>query len=255
MSQQLARWMYFSQLIVQRAALALILSLALAGAVWSLAAAAGFAPWLQLPVGLGGAPVDAGPAVQLILTALLLGLFFFVPSSARVMRLETSHRHFRVTMWDVAQAYRAAHAADRDGTFALKSEFDSVRERLEHLRRHPDLDKLEPEILEIAAQMSHESRELAATYSTERVDRARQFLQQRQQEADLLRQRVREAYAVGCELRRWLERVEVEEDLARSELARLIEELEPLLAAFDLGLCEAPRHNVQVFGRSALAAE
>ena len=171
------------------------------------------------------------------------------------MRLETSYRQFRVTMWDVAQAYLSAHAADRDGAFALKSEFDSVRERLEYLRRHPDLDKLEPEILEIAAQMSHESRELAATYSTERVDRARQFLQQRQQEADLLRQRVQDAYAVGREASALAERVEVEEDLARSGVTRLIEELEPLLAALDFGLCEAPRHNVQVFGRGALAAE
>ena len=63
----------------------------------------------------------------------------------RVMRLENSHRSFRVTMWDVAQAYQAAHAADRDGCFRLKSEFDSVRERLEHLRRHPDLGVLEPD--------------------------------------------------------------------------------------------------------------
>ena len=64
-------------------------------------------------------------------------------------------------MWDVAQAYQAAHAADRDGVFNLPSEFDSVRERIEHLRRHPDLGRLKPEILELAAQISHESRELA----------------------------------------------------------------------------------------------
>ena len=44
----------------------------------------------------------------------------------RVMRLENSHRTFRVTMGDVARAYQAAHATDRDGCFSLKSEFDSV---------------------------------------------------------------------------------------------------------------------------------
>ena len=160
MSQQIARWTYQSQVMVQRATLVSILSLAVAGAVWSLGAAIGFAPWLRLDVGLGDVSTDAGTAVQLALTLLLLGLCFFVPMNDRVMRLENSHRTFRVTMWDVAQAYQAAHAADRDGCFSLKSEFDSVRARLEHLRRHPDLGKLEPEILEMAAQMSHESREL-----------------------------------------------------------------------------------------------
>ena len=39
----------------------------------------------------------------------------------------------------------------------------------------------------MAAQMSHESRELAEVYSTERVDRARQFLRQRQEEADQMK--------------------------------------------------------------------
>ena len=161
MSQHIARWTYLSQVIVQRVTLVSILSLAVAGAVWSLAAAVGFAPWLRLDVGLNGVSADAGFAVQVALTLLLLGLCFFVPINDRVMRLENSHRTFRVTMWDVAQAYQTAHAADRDGCFSLKSEFDSVRERIEHLRRHSDLGKLEPEVLEMAAQSSHESRELA----------------------------------------------------------------------------------------------
>ena len=192
MSWHLSRGVYLSQVIVQRATLASILSLAAAGALWSLAAAVGFAPWLQMDVGLGGAvSVDAGFAVQLALTLLLLGLCFFIPMNDRVMRLENSHRTFRVTMWDVAQAYQAAHAADRDGCFSLKSEFDSVRERLEHLRSHPDLGKLEPEVLEMAAQMSYESRELAEIYSTECVERARQFLRHRQEEADLMMASVR----------------------------------------------------------------
>ena len=83
-----------------------------------------------------------------------------------------------------------------------------LRERLEHLRRHPDLGKLEPEILEIAAQMSHESRDLADIYSTERVERAQQFLRQRQEEADQMTDRVRTASATCRELKGWLERVE-----------------------------------------------
>ena len=44
----------------------------------------------------------------------------------------------------VARAYRHAHAADRAGVFALSSEFDAMRARLEHLRKHPDLSHLEP---------------------------------------------------------------------------------------------------------------
>ena len=48
MSEHIARWMYLSQVIVQRATLGSILSLAVAGAIWSLAAAIGFAPWLRL---------------------------------------------------------------------------------------------------------------------------------------------------------------------------------------------------------------
>ena len=255
MSQHIARWMYLSQVIVQRATLVSILSLALAGALWSLAAAVGIAPWLRLDVGLGGASADAGFAVQLALTLLLLGLCFFIPMNDRVMRLENSHRTFRVTMWDVAQAYQAAHAADRGGCFSLKSEFDSVRERLEHLRRHPDLGKLEPEILEMAAQMSHESRDLAEIYSTERVERARQFLRQRQEEADQMKERVQEAYAACRELKRWLEGVEIEEDIARSEVARLKEELEPLLHALDLRPAGAPGSNVEVFSQRTFAAE
>ena len=122
--------------------------------------------------------------------------------------------HFRVTMSDVAQAYQAAHAADREGVFELTSEFDSVRERIEYLRRHPDLGSLQPELLEMAAQMSHESRDLAEIYSTERVERARHFLRQRQEEAEQMRHRVQAAFTTCSELRLWLERVEIDEDFA-----------------------------------------
>jgi cell division septum initiation protein DivIVA len=255
MSEHIARWTYLSQVIVQRATLVSILSLAIAGSIWSLAATVGFAPWLRLDVGLGSVPIDAGVAVQLALSLLLLGLCFFIPMNDRVMRLENSHRTFRVTMWDVAQAYQTAHAADRDGCFSLKSEFDSVRERLELLRRHPDLGKLQPEILEMAAQMSHESRELAESYSTDRVERARQFLQQRQEEADQMTERVRAASMTCRELKGWLERVEIEEARARSELARFKEELEPLLYALDLRPAETPSSNVEDFSQRTFAAE
>src|SRR5690606_8855296 len=159
MPQNLSGWIFLAQALMQRLSLALVIVLAAAAAVWSLLAATGLAPWRGLPATLGATPVEAGPAVQLAATALLVGLGLFLPSGARVHALETSARRFHATMWDVARAYQMAHAADRDGVFTLRSEFDSVRERLAWLRRHPDLSSLEPQVLELAAQMSHESRE------------------------------------------------------------------------------------------------
>jgi hypothetical protein len=254
MSQHLSRWMHLSQVIVQRLTMASLLLFAAAATLWCIAAAVGLAPWLRFSVGLGGAPVEAGTAVQLGFTIFVLGLCFFVPMNDQVLRLENSHRVFRVSMWDVAQAYREAHAADRDGVFELRSEFDSVRDRLEHLRRHPDLSSLEPEILEIAAQMSHESRELAEIYSSEHVDRARTFLRQRQEEAEQMRARVQAAQATCRELKRWLERVEADEQTARAEVARLRAELEELLPVLDMRPAE-PRGNIEVLGHRTYAAE
>ena len=88
----LSRWSHLSQVIVQRMTLALLLSLAAAGTLWSIAATVGLASWLELQVGFG-ATVDAGTAIQLTFTAMFIGLCFFVPSSDRVRRLEISHRH------------------------------------------------------------------------------------------------------------------------------------------------------------------
>jgi len=251
----LSRWSDWSQVIVQRMTLALLLSLAAAGTLWSIAATVGLVSWLELQVGVGATTVDAGTAIQLTFTAMFIGLCFFVPSSDRVRRLEISHRHFRVTMSDVAQAYQAAHAADREGVFELTSEFDSVRERIEYLRRHPDLGRLEPELLEMAAQMSHESRDLAEIYSTERVERARHFLRQRQEEAEQMRHRVQAAFTTCSELRLWLERVEIDEDFARSEVARLRHELLDLLPYFDLRAVDGSGANVERLDHHTFAAE
>ena len=51
----------------------------------------------------------------------------------------------------------------------MSSEFDAVRERLAYLHDHHDLDSLEPSVLEVAAQMSHQSRELSDIYSDEKL--------------------------------------------------------------------------------------
>jgi hypothetical protein len=254
MSQHLARLMDLSQVVLQRLTLAAVVVLATAGMLWSAAAAAGLAPWLSLGVGLGGARVDAGLPIQLGLTALVIGLCFFVPSSTRVLALESAHRDFRVTMWDVARAYQAAHAADRDRAFELRSEFDSVRDRLIWLRSHPDLARLEPEVLELAAQMSHESRELAEVYSTERVERARQFLRQRTEEAAAMQEHVQSAHAACRELKRWLESVEAEEGVVRSQVARLRAELTDILPVLDLQPA-APYRTAEVHEFRGIPAE
>ncbi len=237
MPHDLQGWLFLSQVIMQRIALTIIVAFAAITLGWWGAAVLGWAPWLELELGSDwAAPVEAGPAVHSVLALLLVGLCFFLPTNRRVMALERSHRDFKVSMWDVARAYEAVHAADRHDTFELRSEFDSVRDRLNYLRRHPDLRDLEPEILEIAAQMSHESRELAEIYSVERIERARGFLSQRQEEAQLLQERIQTAHSICHELRRWRDKVEVEEAIARSQMKRLEDDLEELLPTIGLGL-------------------
>jgi hypothetical protein len=167
--------------------------------------------------------------VQLGVAALALGLLAFLPANARIMALETSHRQFSLHMQDVARAYTAVHAADREGTFGLRHEFDATKERIAWLRDHPDLGMLEPDVLEVAAQMGVISRELAEIYSTEKVARARSFLTQRQEEIARFEERIDAAKAIANEIRHWAARVSLEEDVARSEMARLREMLQEAL--------------------------
>ncbi|NNF72579.1 MAG: DNA repair protein [Rhodobacteraceae bacterium] len=196
--------------------------------------AVGAVPWLYLPMQFGAELIPwAGAALQIGVTALLLMLCVFLPSSLRVLRLETSHRDFSMRMDDIAQAYWLAHRADREGVFTLPREFDAVRERYMFLRAHPDLESHEPELLELAAQMSHESRELAEIYSDAKVARAREMLALRRQEAETLSDRIGRAHAVTDEIKRQLDAVEVDEDVARSRLSRLRAELAELMPSVD----------------------
>ncbi|WP_244437565.1 DNA repair protein [Roseivivax isoporae] len=215
---------------MQRLAVLLIGALALVLLAYTAACLAGRADWLSMPLSFGDAVIeDAGPAIQAMMTALAVGLCFFLPTNARVMALETSHRRFHIGMQDVAHAYQVAHRADREGVFRLRHEFDSIRERMVFLREHPDLSDLEPSVLEVAAQMSHLSRELAAVYSDRNVARARDFLVQRQQEVEDFNLRLDHAKAVATEMRRWLDRVEMDEAVAEAQLARLCDELTEIL--------------------------
>ncbi|MGJ8604941.1 MAG: DNA repair protein [Marivita sp.] len=215
---------------MQRLMFATIAILGLGLLVYTLASTFGYAPWLEMTATFGGiAYPQAGLVVQVALTVFVLGLCFFLPANARIMALETSHRRFQIAMEDVARAYRLSHASDREGVFKMKSEFDSVRERMAFLRDHPDLAELEPSLLEVASQMSHLSKDLAQTYSDRSVARARDFLIQRQQEIEDFNTRLNEAKATATQMRVWIDKVELEESVAQAQLSRLNEELSDIL--------------------------
>lgn len=127
------------------------------------------------------------------------------------------------------RAHEIAHGADRRGAFALSREFDAVRARMDHLKNHPDLSDLEPEILELAAQMSFAARDLARTCSEDRVIRAKGFLKQRQEGAGRIAERLHPAWQICGELRRWLTDVEAEERRNSAALRRLEADLRELL--------------------------
>lgn len=219
-----------AQVFVQALSFGLILIVAASLSLLTLGACLGLLPWLTFAVQIGDRiHENAGQVAQIGGTILSVMLAGFLPSQARIMALETSHRHFSMGMQDVTEAYLLAHAADRAGIFRLSSEFDSMRERLAYMRRHPELADLEPELLELAAQMSHLSRALAETYSDANVGRARTFLRQRQQEIAKFKGRLTQARTVTKELRHWLQQVEAEEATAAAQLARLRAELAELM--------------------------
>lgn len=210
----------------------LVLLVALAAIATFLASALGLIPWLVIEARLGDTALPmAGAWLEGGLALLGLILLLSLPAQSRVLALERSHRSFHVNMDDLARAYRAAHEADRAGAFALSGEFDAVRERLAFLRRHPDLATLEPELLELAAQMSTTARDLARIYADDKVARARTFLTQRQQEAERLDAQLRVARNTCDELRDWLTDVETEERRISAEFRLLERDLRAVLPA------------------------
>ncbi|WP_281983081.1 DNA repair protein [Thalassorhabdomicrobium marinisediminis] len=206
--------------------------IALGAVALTLASAFGVIPWLTFTATFGDLTFpEAGMITQIGLTVILASLFLFMPSVGRVMALERSHRDFTVSMNDVARAYHMCHTADRAGVFTLSSEFDAVRERLAYLRDHPQLDSLEPAVLELAAQMSQQARELADVYNDEKVARAKTFLKQRQEEAERQQDLIVEAHHALRDIRKWSQQVELEESVVASQLSQLEEALESTLPA------------------------
>ena len=219
-----------------------LMSLTLLGV--SIAAAAGLMPWLTLPVQFGDTTVqNAGMVAQIGLTSLLLLLLLYLPSNFRVLALETSHRNFQVRMEDVANAYWAAHRADRTGLFKMQSEFDAVKERILWLRDHPDLHSLEPDVMELSAQMSQQSAELARTYSDENVVRAREFLEQRLQETKRLEDQIECALVATREVKQIAEGVELEESILQSRIETLRSELQDVMHKVGLDVVDRSKSD------------
>jgi hypothetical protein len=237
-----SRFLHVASLFVLGAA-------ALAALTATLLAAAGVLPWLTLMGQYGTTFLpQAGIWVQVGVTVLLCLLAFFLPSNARILALENSHRSFQVSMEDVARAYFLCHTADRRGVFTMSSEFDAIRERLAFLREHPDLGQLEAGVLTLAAQMSQQARHLADVYSDDKVARAKDFLAQRQKEAEDQQARIVEALHICRQIRRWADQVEIEESVVASQLQQLDEQLQralPLLGyGFETAYEDAPPDNV-----------
>jgi hypothetical protein len=256
---QLRAFASLVQYLLQRLALVVFVVAALALITATAMASLGLWNWIEIPVSIAGQPVEnAGMYAQIGLTVLAFSICFFLPSNWRIMRLETSHRNFAMNMNDVSRAYAAVHAADRSHTFQLSSEFDSVRERLLYLRDHPDLSTLEPSLLEVASQMSHISKELASVYADEKIDRARNFLKQRQEEIDLFNSRLDQAKSISTEMRHWLHEVELEESVASAQLDRLraeMHEIMPELGVERTIVARAQDADDRIFELPAKAAE
>lgn len=211
---------------VQRLAVATLIAAAALACLASAAAAAGLIPWLTVPLFWGATALpQAGMALQLGLTALLLLLALALPSVLRVLALERSHRDFSLAMSDVAEAYHLCHAADRQGIFTLRREYDAMRERLEHMRHHPSLAELDAEVLTAAAQMSTVSRDLAETYSDAALARAKAFLSEREAEIVRFRSRIAQVLDQTNALRRHIDAIALEESLAASQLRQIEDQL------------------------------
>lgn len=182
--------------------------------------------WPDIPLSYGGQPIPwFGMAVQIGVTVLFVLLAIYLPSSKRVLRLETSHRKFEIDMDDITRAYRAAHWADRKAMFDMHREFDAVRERYQHLKSQPELAEMDAELLTIAAQMSEQSRELAEMYSDAKIARARESLMQRQADAKTLEDRIQKAHADLRQLKRMMEDVDIEESAIASQMQILRDEV------------------------------
>jgi hypothetical protein len=245
MSNQSVFVLHQVQRAMQIVSHAVIVGAAMGMVLASVLATFGVIPWPELSLRWGAHYIpNAGMYGQLGLTALMVMLCFFLPANTRMSRLERSHRAFQISMNDVRHAYEVVHNADRRSVFTLSSEFEDMRKRMEYLRQHPDLSHLEPELLEIAAQMSHHSRDIARIYSTERVERAKSFIKQRQEEANQMQDRLALARTTCDEIRAWMRDVEAGERTNTQSLRALENDLRDILPTLGYDVDDMREANV-----------
>lgn len=188
-------------------------------------------------------------------TLSLIGIVIctLVPGSKRVLKLEQTHRDFRVTMNDVERAYNIVHEKDRDGAFNLPGEFEGVRERFEFLKSKSELQDFEPEILLLAAQMSYHTREVARAFNTESVARAEDFLRQRRYELERGEEQIAVALTVLGRVKREARALALAEQVQDSQISRIVAEITEELTP--LGFQVTPRQNTVVEFAMATPAE
>jgi uncharacterized protein YigA (DUF484 family) len=126
-----------------------------------------------------------------------------------------------------------------------------MRKRMEYLRKHPDLSHLEPELLEVAAQMSHQSRDLARIYSVERVERAKTFIKQRQEEVAQTNERLTLARDTCDEIRKWVADIEAGERENTKGLRALENDLRDILPTLGYDVDDMRDANVLAMPKHA----
>jgi len=166
------------------------------------------------------------PYLALGLILSILGLLF---TAGNPLKQHTLRWNFEVNMLDVARAYAAVHAADRQGVFKLHEQFDAVRERMKWLKSHPELAGLETDVLLLAAQLSEVTSSLALRYNDDDVDRAMVFLAQRNQECERLEALVAKALEVRTTIQLIAQDVQLRTEMASSQLNGIHEELQGYL--------------------------
>ncbi|MEM8979136.1 MAG: DNA repair protein [Pseudomonadota bacterium] len=213
----------------------------------TVASALGMLPWLPVALSIEGYAIPwAGMAFQILGTLTVLSLVVLLPSHARILELERSHRNFQIGMDDIAQAYHVCHAADRAGVFTKSHEFDAVKERVLHLRAHPDLGRLETDVLEAAAQMSVKSRALAEIYSQENVARADAFLEQRQTEIESHEALVAKAQRVNSAYSDWIAELELSEIRVEGRLLEIVDRLRTVFQPLGYDIAPSSDRVVQI---------
>ena len=119
----------------------------------------------------------------------------------------------------------------------MHSEYDALRERLSYLAKHRDLGNLEPEILQVAAQVSRVSEGLATTFSDAAISHAKAFLPAGQEEVEHIEEHIERAIGTTREIRQCHQRQSMDGDVVLSRLEGLKAELKDVLP--EVGLTPA----------------